>query len=143
MDSEYAAWYTTRIMAVLVREFSSPDEEMKKIVLKVIRQCAATEGVTADYVKKEILPEFFRNFWIRRMALDKRNYKQVVETTYSLAQKVGGVYIIDHIQKGLKDESEPYRKMVLQAIHVIVVSLGVADINERQMELLMEIMIIN
>jgi len=61
---------------------------MKKIVLKVVKQCVATEGVPAAYVRAEILPEFFRNFWVRRMALDRRNYKQLVETTEELAKKV-------------------------------------------------------
>ena len=28
-----------------------------------------------DYIRTEILPEFFRNFWVRRMALDRRNYR--------------------------------------------------------------------
>ena len=28
----------------------------------------ATEGVPVQYVRDEILPEFFRNFWVRRMA---------------------------------------------------------------------------
>jgi splicing factor 3B subunit 1 len=32
-------------MPILIREFQSPDEEMKKIVLKVVKQCAATDGV--------------------------------------------------------------------------------------------------
>lgn len=55
----------------------SPDEEMKKIVLKVVKQCVGTDGVDAAYVKEEILPEYFRAFWVRRMALDRRNHKQV------------------------------------------------------------------
>jgi len=57
------------------------DEEMKKIVLKVVKQCVATEGVQRDYVREEIVPPFFKNFWIKRMALDRRNYKQLVDTT--------------------------------------------------------------
>jgi len=28
-------------MVILIREFQSPDEEMKKIVLKVVKQCVA------------------------------------------------------------------------------------------------------
>jgi hypothetical protein len=35
MDAEYASYYTTEVMLILIREFVSPDEEMKKIVLKV------------------------------------------------------------------------------------------------------------
>jgi splicing factor 3B subunit 1 len=35
MDAEYASYYTKEVMLILIREFVSPDEEMKKIVLKV------------------------------------------------------------------------------------------------------------
>lgn len=35
MDPEYANYYTKEVMIILIREFQSPDEEMKKIVLKV------------------------------------------------------------------------------------------------------------
>eukprot|EP00967_Tisochrysis_lutea_P041749 scaffold50158_cov21-Tisochrysis_lutea.AAC.3 len=61
---------TALVMIVLKREFATPDEEMKKIVLKVVKQCVSTEGVESDYIKTEILPEFFKAFWVRRMALD-------------------------------------------------------------------------
>ena len=35
MDSMYASYYTREVMVILIREFQTPDEEMKKIVLKV------------------------------------------------------------------------------------------------------------
>ena len=54
----------------------------------MVKQCVGTDGVQPDYIRAEILPEFFRNFWVRRMALDRRNYKALVETTTELAQKV-------------------------------------------------------
>lgn len=57
---------------------------------QVVQQCVATEGVEAEYVKTEVLPEFFRAFWQRRMALDRRNYRALVETTVSLANRVRG-----------------------------------------------------
>jgi len=138
MDSNYASYYTKEVMIVLIREFASPDEEMKKIVLKVVKQCVATEGVDPEYVRKEILPEFFRNFWIRRMALDRRNYKQLVETTVELANKVGGANIVRLICDHLKDESEPYRKMVMETIEKILSTLGAADIDERLEQMLID-----
>ncbi|CAI6003694.1 unnamed protein product [Closterium sp. NIES-64] len=79
------------VMVVLIREFQSPDEEMKKIVLKVVKQCVGTDGVEPDYIRTEILPEYFKHFWVRRMALDRRNYKQLVETTVEIANKVSGL----------------------------------------------------
>jgi splicing factor 3B subunit 1 len=36
MDSEMAFRYTQEVMVILIRQFQSPDEEMKKIVLKVM-----------------------------------------------------------------------------------------------------------
>ena len=77
MDAEYANYYTREVMLILIREFQSPDEEMKKIVLKVVKQCCGTDGVEAQYIKDEILPHFFKHFWNHRMALDRRNYRQV------------------------------------------------------------------
>ncbi|TPX44560.1 hypothetical protein SeLEV6574_g04424 [Synchytrium endobioticum] len=138
MDAEYANHYTIEVMHILIREFQSPDEEMKKIVLKVVKQCVGTDGVEAPYIKAEILPEFFKHFWVRRMALDRRNYKQVVETTVEIAQKVGASEIIQRIVEDLKDESEPYRKMVMETIDKIVSSLGTADIDARLEELLVD-----
>ena len=78
MDAEYANYYTREVMLILIREFQSPDEEMKKIVLKVVKQCCSTDGVEAQYIKEEILPHFFKHFWNHRMALDRRNYRQVI-----------------------------------------------------------------
>ena len=118
-------------MVILIREFQSPDEEMKKIVLKVVKQCAGTDGVAPEYVRNEILPEFFRHFWVRRMALDTRNYKQVVETTVELANKAGVAEIVGRIVSDLKDESEPYRRMVMETVQKVIALLGTSDISER------------
>ncbi|KAF9339592.1 Splicing factor 3B subunit 1 [Linnemannia elongata] len=138
MEEEYANFYTKEVMPILIREFQSPDEEMKKIVLKVVKQCAGTDGVSPQYIKEEILPEFFKNFWVRRMALDRRNYKQLVETTVELAQKVGVTEIVSRIVEDLKDESEPYRKMVMETIEKVVTQLGAADVDGRLEEVLID-----
>ena len=138
MDSMYASYYTKEVMVILIREFQSPDEEMKKIVLKVVKQCVSTEGVEADYIRTEILPEFFRNFWVRRMALDRRNYRQLVDTTVEIANKVGVADIVGRVVEDLKDESEPYRRMVMETIEKVVANLGASDIDARLEELLID-----
>ena len=51
------------------------DKEM--CVDQVVKQCCATDGVEPQYIKDEILPPFFKHFWNQRMALDRRNYRQV------------------------------------------------------------------
>ena len=131
MDADSTLYFVKEVTPTLIREFSSADEEMKKIVLKVVKQCAATEGVTGAFLKEELLPEFFKNFWVRRMALDRRNYKQVVETTVAISEKTGVSVIVSRIVNELKDENEPFRKMVMETIQSVIGKLGAADIDER------------
>ena len=138
MQPEYASYYTREVMTILIREFQTPDEEMKKIVLKVVKQCVGTDGVDAEYIRAEVLPEFFKHFWVRRMALDRRNYRQLVETTVEVALKVGCSEIVGRIVEDLKDESEPYRRMVMETIEKVVEALGTADVDARLEELLVD-----
>ena len=138
MDAEHSGKATRKIMPVVVREFESPDEDMRKIILKVVKQCVATEGVSAPYVRDNLLSEYFRCFWMRRMAHDKRNSKQLVETTVELANKVGGGEVISKIVEDLKDENEVFRKMVMETIEKVIRHLGVADIDSRLEEQLMD-----
>ena len=72
------------------------------------------------------------------MALDKRNYRQVVETTVDVSHKVGVSEIIERIVDHLKDETEAYRKMCLETIEKVIALLGAADIAERLEERLID-----
>ncbi|XP_065896764.1 splicing factor 3B subunit 1-like isoform X2 [Dysidea avara] len=138
MDNVSANYYTKEVMLILIREFQSPDEEMKKIVLKVVKQCCATDGVEAEYIRQEILPDYFRHFWNHRMALDRRNYKQLVDTTVELANKVGSAEIISRVVEDLKDDNEQYRKMVMEAIEKVMSNLGATDVDSRLEEQLID-----
>jgi len=138
MDAEYANYYTREVMLILIREFQSPDEEMKKIVLKVVKQCCSTDGVEAQYIKDDILPPFFKHFWNHRMALDRRNYRQLVDTTVEIANRVGASEIINRLVDDLKDENEQYRKMVMESIEKIMGGLGASDVDSRLEEQLID-----
>lgn len=138
MDAEHALEYTKEVMPILIREFQTNEEEMKKIVLKVVKQCVGCNGVEAQYVREQVVPEFNRNFWVRKMAGDKRNYKQLIDTTIEIATKVGGSEILNKIVPDLKDENEPFRKMVMETIEKIVAALGVADVDHKLEQQLMD-----
>ncbi|CAI4221070.1 unnamed protein product [Auanema sp. JU1783] len=138
MDAEYASYYTREVMLILIREFVSPDEEMKKIVLKVVKQCCATDGVEPAYIRDEILPSFFRAFWNQRMAMDRRNYRQLVDTTVEIAAKVGSSEMIARIVDDLKDENEQYRKMVMETVENIIALHGGNEIDSRLEEQLID-----
>ena len=44
---------------------------------QVVKQCCSTDGVEAQYIREEVLPDFFKHFWHARMAMERRNYRQV------------------------------------------------------------------
>uniref|UniRef100_A0A1I8H332 SF3b1 domain-containing protein n=1 Tax=Macrostomum lignano TaxID=282301 RepID=A0A1I8H332_9PLAT len=138
MDAEYANYYTREVMLILIREFQSPDEEMKKIVLKVVKQCCSTEGVEPAYIKKDILPSFFKHFWTQKMASDRRNYRQLVDTTVEIANKVGSAEILNRIVDDLKEPSEQYRKMVMDTVEKVLNNLGATEVDSRLEEQLID-----
>lgn len=49
MDAEYANYYTREVMLILKREFQSPDEEMKKIVLKVRERGKGSSAIISNH----------------------------------------------------------------------------------------------
>ena len=138
MDESYASFYTKEVMVILIREFNTADEEMKKIVLKVLKQCVSTPGIDMAYVNTVIIPDFFRAFWTRRMALDRRNYRELVDTTVELSVKVGAMPILSRLLADLKDESEVYRRMVLETIERVMAGQGVSEMDQRTEEQLMD-----
>jgi len=138
MDSEHAAYYTREVVPVLRREFASPDDEMKRIVLKVVRQVVATDGVDPAYVRSEVLPEFFARFWTRRTALDRRNHRALVETTVALAERAGCGEVLSRLADSLKDEAEPMRRVAMEAVTKTLKLLGAADVDARLEELLVD-----
>jgi splicing factor 3B subunit 1 len=138
MDNLSANYYTREVMLILIREFQSPDEEMKKIVLKVVKQCCSTDGVEAKYIREEVLPDFFKNFWHPRMAMERKNYRQLVDTTVELANKVGAAEIIGRVVEDLKDDNEQYRKMVMETIELVMNNLGATDVDSRLEEQLID-----
>ena len=138
METEHANYYTREVMVVLIREFSTPDEEMKRTVLKVVCQCVNTPGVEPAYIRADVLPPFFRNLWVVRNALEKRNYMQLVETTLAIAKRVGPVDVLEKIVGDLKDGSEAYRKMVLETVTKVIEMHGVSNIDTRLEELLVD-----
>jgi splicing factor 3B subunit 1 len=131
MDPENANRYTKNIMDTVIQQFTSSDEEMKKIVLKVVKQCVSIEGIEPEFVRTKILPKFFESFWVRTMAPDRRNYKQLIETTVELANSVGLTEIISRLVLYMKDESEQFRRLVMETISQIITNLGAADIDDR------------
>ncbi|EFC47190.1 predicted protein [Naegleria gruberi] len=142
MDATSAKKYTSVVIDNIVKQFDSQEEEMKRIVLKAVAQCVATDGIDATFVRERIIPKFFSSFWDRSMVNDRRNYNQLVETTVAIATNVGCSLVVGELISNLKDENEPFRHMTLETITKIIENLGTADIGERlELEILEECLI--
>ena len=72
------------------------------------------------------------------MALDRRNYRQMIDTTVGIGEKVGVVEIFNRIVDELKDESEQYRKMVMETVEKLLDKQGADEITERMEEQLID-----
>jgi splicing factor 3B subunit 1 len=138
MDAKYAAYATREVMPTLQREFASPDDDMRRVVLKVLTQCSSTDGVTPEFLREHVLDPFFTNFWNRRLAIDRRSVEAVIEATVSLAAKIGCADIVIRVVNDLKDESEPYRRMVVKCIDQILSNHGADSIDTRLEERLVD-----
>ena len=49
--------------------------------------------VDVKYIRETILSKFFRCYWIRLIALDKKNYKELVDMTVEIVLIACGIYI--------------------------------------------------
>jgi splicing factor 3B subunit 1 len=68
---------------------------------------------------------------VRRNAVDKKNTKQLVETTVEIANRVGGAEIMKKIVNELRDENEIYRLIVMETVEKIINLQGVADVDSK------------
>lgn len=68
---------------------------------------------------------------MRRNAVDKKNTKQLVETTVEIANRVGGAEIMKKIVNELRDENEIYRLIVMETVEKIINLQGVADVDSK------------
>lgn len=55
-----------------------------------------------------------------------------------IANKVGAAEIVNRVVDDLKDESEQYRKMVMETIEKVMANLGASDIDSRLEEQLID-----
>ena len=132
MDEANAAQYTKQVMRVVRAEFHNPEEEMKRIVMKVVKQCIEVKGIDFQFVKNDIFEGFWENFWTRKMCLDRKNYYLLLDTTVSFSEKLGGSFILDRVVVQLRDEHEPFRRVSMMAIERIVKACGVGDLDKTQ-----------
>lgn len=117
---EYLNYYTRELMHVMTREFSSPDDDMRKSLLRVLSHLPLSRAIFPSY-KKQVITPFLQSFWTRRVALDSSQLARlVVDATSQLALKFDIPFVLEQITPYAKDANENLRRMAADAIHKIV-----------------------
>lgn len=117
---DYTNYYTTEVTNIIVREFESRDEDMRKTILNIIPQLPLSRTLIPPYEKKVIIP-FLKAFWNRRTATDSGKIARlVVDATNHLAIKFDFLDMLEHIVYFSKDNNEELRRLAVEAINKLI-----------------------
>ncbi|KAJ1722688.1 hypothetical protein LPJ53_002901 [Coemansia erecta] len=140
MEAEHAAEAVRRLLPVVLREFHSPDEHMRGVVLAVARRCVARgpAALPRATLLQDVLPALFTCFWTRRAALRPRTAAHVVGATEDLALRAGAGAVVARLVPLLKDEAADLRAMAARATAGVLRAAGAGDVDGRLEELLVD-----
>ncbi len=142
MAEDQAAFYGRELLPTLTREFNAPDDEMRRIVLGVLKSVTGKcLGLPRDLFIS-LWNDFCEAFWSRRAALmDKRVLRAVLEATVALSERLGLAHTAPALIERLKDESEALRRQALEALEALINKFGAAQIDERAEEQLIDALV--
>lgn len=130
---------TSAMMPTLVSQFSTPEDEYRRVLLRVVQKCVSADGVPADFIRGVIMEPFFEGFWrVRRVAADRKTAGVLIETTVAIAKKLGSVEILRKLVPEMKDENELYQRMVINAVRLVVQAAGTAAVPESLLAFLLD-----
>lgn len=119
---EYSNYYTKEIMRIIVREFNSPDEDMRKSILRIMIALPLSRQLIPKY-NTEIIAPFLKFFWNRKTASDSKTLGRfVIDATCLLATKFDFLDMLENIVVYTKDENENLRIMSMGAISKMITS---------------------
>ncbi|KAK2957399.1 putative Splicing factor 3B subunit 1 [Blattamonas nauphoetae] len=119
-EGKLALSYIKSLSKTLVEEFSSPDDEMRKTVMKVVQQCISSPVESEAILSNQLVPKFFESFWASRVTRDRMSANQLVATTAELAKKVGAPEVVTRLHGFLKEKDISLSMRAAQAILRIV-----------------------
>jgi splicing factor 3B subunit 1 len=119
---EYANYYTKELMTIITREFTSPDDEMRKTVLRILGGLPLSRQIVPKF-NTEIMRPFMKHFWNRRTASDSQLIvKLVADTTRDLSNKFDFLEILEHVIIFAKNDNEQLRKLCMETVHKMISS---------------------
>ena len=134
-------FYSFELFKIIKRESNNNlnDDEIKKSILISIEKICKLNNLQGNIIENSDLSNtFFKNFWIRRTALDKKIVNLTINACYSLSLKIGSLETIIKILPFLKDDSEPFRKMTLETCDKVLTSFGAFDLDDKTINRLID-----
>jgi splicing factor 3B subunit 1 len=132
MNPEVANFYSYDLLKIINKESATADDDMKRAILITVEKICKLDIIDKKLIfKSNIIESFFKNFWSRRIALDRKFTSLCINACYALSLKIGTSEVILQILPSLKDESEPYRRMSLEASDKVLTSLGCFDLDDK------------
>lgn len=139
MDPHHSNFYSFELLKIIKRETSTADDDMKRAILITIDKICRLDSIDKMLIlKSKISESFFKTFWSRRVALDKRINSLCINACYALSLKIGTTEVVLSILPTLKDDSEPFRRMGLEAIDKVITSLGNYDLDDKTVHRLLD-----
>ncbi|EDK46389.1 hypothetical protein LELG_04570 [Lodderomyces elongisporus NRRL YB-4239] len=117
---EYTNYYVKEVMYLISKQYGSPDEDMRKTVLKVLLKLPLSKQIVPEYQQRVFIP-FFRAFWNRRTALESSQVlKLVIAATQHLASRFNTMLVLRNIIHFTKDDNEQLRRLAVEAVNVLI-----------------------
>jgi splicing factor 3B subunit 1 len=88
----------------LQRCFAATDPELRRSSLRVVDQLLACEGVSAEFVREYLLVGFLQ-CWTVLAISERRNVRQLLDTTVIFARKVAGPLILATLRERLEQDA--------------------------------------
>lgn len=141
---------TRDVMPALVHKFNTPDDEVRRVVLRVVYQCISATGYLGGGGAEAtgFLDALFSGFWAqKRAAADPKTRRLLVSTTeeaaarYASSGGAGGAVgggggtqgggaseVLSRLIPFLQDEFEDTQAMAVEAAHGIMLRCGITGV---------------
>lgn len=132
MDLHDANFYAYELIKLMKKEAHTSDDDVKRSILVTTEKICLIDGIDKKSIlNSEFDRAFFKNFWSRRVAIDRKLNVLCINSCYALSLKIGVSKIVVAILPSLKDESEAYRRMCLEALDKVITTFGSFDLDDK------------
>lgn len=141
MSTRDAVSHVSSLVEILNRNANTPEDDLRRTILKVIQQCATCEGVTPDFVKTNFVKMLFDGFWNPSGALDRRSLKQLIDATVDMSRKIGCSVILQQLVERVRtpEAAEIYQRACLEAMQRSIDAVGTNDVFADQVKRLVDV----